>query len=51
MGILDEEKRTFADPNELHNEEAIEDMFEGTGITEIDLDRNPQAELKKNGKF
>ena len=33
MGTWDIEKRTFAASNELHNEEAMKVMFEGTGIT------------------
>ena len=37
MGIWDKEKFTFADPNELHNEESIEGMFEGTNLMELDL--------------
>ena len=50
MGIGDKEKRTFADPNELHNEEAMEVIFEDTGIAALYLDQNPQAVLKKKMK-
>ena len=46
MGIWDKEKRTFTNPNELHNEEAMEVMFEGTGIAALYLDQDPQAALK-----
>ena len=52
MGIWDKYKRTFIDPNELHNEEAMEVMFEDTGITALYLDQYPQAALKnKMGNF
>ena len=47
MGIWDKEKHTLTDPNELHNEETMEGMFEGTGITASYLDQEPQAALKK----
>ena len=47
MGIFDKEKRTFTDPDELHNEEAMEGMFNGTGLTALYLDQEPQAVLKK----
>ena len=46
MGIWDKEKRTFTNPNELHNEEAMEVMFEGTGIAALYLYQYPQAALK-----
>ena len=45
MGIWDKYKRTFTKPNELHNEEAMESMFEGTGITALYLDQDTQAAL------
>ena len=52
MGIWDKYKRTFIDPNELHNEEAMEGMFEDTGITALYLDQDPQDALKnKMGNF
>ena len=51
MGIWDKDKLTFADPNELHNEEAMEGVFKGTGLVALDLDQDPQAYLKKKGKF
>ena len=38
MGIWDKDKITFINPNKLHNEEAMEDMFKGTGITTLDLE-------------
>ena len=47
MGIWDKEKRIFTDPNELHNKKATEGMFEGTGLTTIDLDQEPKSALKK----
>ena len=51
-GTWDKDKRTFTNPNELHNEEAMESMLEGTGITSLDLDKDPQAALKnKMGAF
>ena len=37
MGIWDKDKRIFAEPNELHDEEATEIMLEGTDITALDL--------------
>ena len=46
MGIWDKYKRTFNNPNDLHNEELMEGMFEGTGLTALDLDQDPQAALK-----
>ena len=49
MGIWDKENCTFTDPNELNNEESMEGTFEGTGLTELYLDQDPQAELKKKG--
>ena len=52
MGIWDKEKRTFTDPNELHNEEAMEDMFKGTCLTSLYLDQDPRYRLKdKIGNF
>ena len=33
IGIWDKYKRTFADPSDLHNEEAMGSIFEGTGLT------------------
>ena len=46
MGIWDREKSNFANTDELHNEQATEGMFEGTGITELDLDQETQAALR-----
>ena len=46
MGIWDKEKRTSTNPNEIHNEEAMEGMFEGTGLTALYLYQDPQAALK-----
>ena len=52
MSIWDEDKRTFTKPNQLHNEEAMESMFEGTSLTELDLYQGPQATMKnKMGNF
>ena len=52
MGIWDKQKHTFTKPVELHNEEAMEVMFEGTGLTALYLDQDPQAALKnKMGNF
>ena len=52
MGILDKDKRTFTYPNEIHNEEAMEGMFNVTGITALYLDQDPQDALKnKIGNF
>ena len=47
MGTWDIEKRTFAASNELHNEEAMKVMFEGTGLTDLDLAQDLQAVMKK----
>ena len=47
MGIWDKGKRTFADSNELHNEDAMEGMFEVTGLAALDLDQVPQAAFNK----
>ena len=52
MGIQDKEKYTFTGPNELHNEEVMEGMFKGTGLTDLNLYQDPQAALnKKMGNF
>ena len=52
MSIWDKDKRTYTDPNELHNEEAVEGMFTDTGLTSLDLYQDPQAALKnKMGNF
>ena len=32
MGIWDKERRTFTNQHELYNEEAMEGMFEVTGL-------------------
>ena len=49
MGIWYKYKRTFTEPNDIHNEEA---MFKGTCIAEFDLDQDPQSALKnKMGNF
>ena len=41
MGILDKEKRTFTNPIDINNEEAMEGMFKGNIITELDLYQDP----------
>ena len=52
MGIWDKDKRTFTNPNNLHNEEAMEGMFEGTWIMALYLYQVPQYALKnKMGNF
>ena len=52
MVIWDKDKRNFTYPSELHNEEVMEGMFEGTGLMEIYLYQDPQAVLKnKMGNF
>ena len=52
MVIWDKYKCTFTDPNELHNEEDMEGMFKGTGLTVLYLDQEPQTALKnKMGNF
>ena len=52
MGIWGKEKCTFTNPNELDNEEAMEGIFKGTGITQLYLDQDPQAALKNRmGNF
>ena len=52
MGIWDKEKRTFTNPNGLHNEEDMEGIFKGTGLTGLYLDQDPKAALKnKMGNF
>ena len=51
-GKRDKERRTFTNPNELHNEEAMEGMFKGIGLAALDLYQDPQAVLKKKmGNF
>ena len=47
ISIRDKVKHTFTNTHELHNKESMEGIFEGTGIVELDLDQDPQAELKK----
>ena len=52
MGIRDKYKCTFTEPNELHNEEAMEGMLKITGLTALYLDQDPQDALKnKMGHF
>ena len=52
MGIWDKEKRTFTHPNKLHNEEAMEVIFKGTGLASLGLDKDPRAVLNnKMGNF
>ena len=52
MVIYDNDKRTFTNPNELHNEEAVESIFGGTGLTALDINHYPQASLKNQiGSF
>ena len=52
MGIWNIKKLTFTNPNELHNKEAMKGMFDGTGLTVLYIDQDPQAALKnKMGKF
>ena len=46
VGLWYKDKCTFTDPNELHNEESMESIFEGTGITALDLDKDSQFALK-----
>ena len=44
--------KEVTDPNELHSGEETEGLFEGTGITKLYLDQDPQAALKnKIGNF
>ena len=43
---------THIDPNDLHNEEEVEGMLEGTGLIGLDLDQDPQDAFKnKMGNF
>ena len=52
MVIWDKDKCTFTDSNYLHNEIAMEGMFEGTVLTALYIDQDPQAVLKnKMGNF
>ena len=52
IGIWDKEKRTFSDPNDLYDDEAMKSILEGTGITSLDLDQDHQAALEnKMGNF
>ena len=46
MDIWDQYKPTFTKPNELHNGKLTEGIFEGTGITALDLDQDPQSAMK-----
>ena len=45
MGLWDMDKSTFTDPNKFHNDKAMESMFEGTGLTAMDLDQDPKDYL------
>ena len=47
MGIWDKETFPFANPNELHTEEAMEGILEVNGFTALYLDQETQASLKK----
>ena len=52
MGIWDKETFPFANPNELHTEEAMEGILEVNGFTALYLDQETQASLKKTmGNF
>ena len=52
MGIWDKYKFSFTDPNQLHNKESMEGIFEGTGLMILDLDQDQQNVLKnKTGNF
>ena len=51
MGIWDKEKRTFANSNELHNEESMEGVFKGTGLTALYLDQEPKYVLKNRMEY
>ena len=52
MGVWDKDKPTSTDPDELYNEEVMEGIFEGTGLTELDLDQDPKAGLRNiKGNF
>ena len=52
MGIWDKDKRTFTNPNDLHNEGVMEGMFNGTGLNSLYIYQDPQAALKnKIGNF
>ena len=46
MSIWDKDKRTFTNPNDFHNKESMDSMFEGTCLTELDIYQNPQSSLK-----
>ena len=41
MSIWYKEKRTFTEPNFLHNEGSMVGMLGGTGLTALDLDQDP----------
>ena len=51
MGIRDKYKCTFTEPNELHNEESMEGMFEGTVLTTLYLYQDPQVALKNKMSY
>ena len=52
MGIWDKAKCAFTNPDDLHNEEAKESMFEVTGLMSLSLDQDPQATLENQiGNF
>ena len=52
MSIWDKDKRTFTNPNELHNEEEMKSMFEGIHLKTLYLDKYPRGALKnKLGNF
>ena len=46
MEVWDKDKRTFAKPNYLYNEEVVDSMFNCTGIMALDIDQDPQFTLK-----
>ena len=51
MCIWDKYKRAFTNPNEVHNEEVMECIFEGTGLTALYLDQEPKYVLKNRMEY
>ena len=45
MGVWDNYTRILTNPNALHNKYAMESMFEGIGLMEIELYQDPKADL------
>ena len=38
----------FTDTNDLHNEETTKEIFQGTGLTPLDLENDPERIITQN---